>query len=115
MTSGVKAFRKKLFGRESVCRKVLVMFGMLSNKTRFRIVCLLMEGDFCVQEITDAIEAGETSFVSQQLKAFHLAGIVAKKKVGRKVYYRLADPKLRELIRFLGALYLENKPGGVEK
>lgn len=107
MANAVRTFREGLFGRESVCQKVQVLFGLLSNKTRFRIVCLLMRGDFCVQEITGTIEAGDMSFVSQQLKTFHLVGVVAKKKVGRKVYYRLTDPKLRELMRLLGAVYLE--------
>lgn len=36
---------------ELVCEKVLNIFSLISNKTRFRILCLLKEADLCVNDI----------------------------------------------------------------
>lgn len=96
-------------GNEVLCKKVVTVFSFLSNKARFRILCLLNEGDFCVQEIVDIIEAGNLSFISQQLKALMFAGLLEKRKEGKRVYYSMKDEKIRILIRFLQGQYMEKQ------
>jgi DNA-binding transcriptional ArsR family regulator len=96
-------------GNEVLCKKVVTVFSFLSNKARFRILCLLNEGDFCVQEIVDIIEAGNLSFVSQQLKALTYAGVLEKRKEGKRVYYSMKDEKIRVLIKFLQSQYMEKR------
>jgi hypothetical protein len=36
---------------QMVCEQVIGLFQLLSNKVRFRIVCMLLQGEACVQEI----------------------------------------------------------------
>jgi len=105
--------KNRFLSNELLCKKVLNIFSLFSNKTRFRILCLLNEGDFCVQEIVDIINAGEVSFVSQQLKSLSLAGFLTKKKEKKQVFYHLADKKIRDLIDYLQSQYITK--GGINK
>jgi ArsR family transcriptional regulator len=77
----------------------------MSNKTRFRILCLLSEGDFCVNEIVDAIQTGKLSNVSQQLRILTLAGVLEKTREQQRVIYHLTDRRLAKLIKVLEREY----------
>ena len=98
---------KEQFKRnEVVCEKVINTFSMVSNKTRFRILCLLSKDDFCVSDIVDTIQHGSFSNVSQQLKLLTLNGIITKKRERKKVIYHLENPQVRQLIQVIESIYL---------
>ena len=80
---------------------------MIANKARFRILCLLREDWFSVNEIVEVIQAGKLTNISQQLKMLTLAGLIEKKKESRQVFYTLKDEAIREMIDFLEKQYLE--------
>ena len=67
------------------CEEVLGMFSLFSNRFRFKILCLLNEGDFRVTEI--------------------LAGYLSKSRQERSIYYHLKDERIKELLSFLYDLY----------
>lgn len=60
-----------------------------------------------MNEIVEVIQAGKLTNISQQLKMLTLAGLLKKKKEGRKVLYTLKDETIREMISFLEKHYLE--------
>ena len=76
------------------------MFPLFSNRYRFKILCVLNEGDFCVHEITRLV-GGHTSNISQQLKLLSLAGYLEKNREQKLIYYHLADARIKRLLRFL--------------
>lgn len=88
-------------GSEAMCYQLIGLFQLLANKGRFRIICLLARGEFCVKEIVDIINAGKLSNISQQLKALTLAGVIERRREDRKIIYRLKDERLRRLVDFL--------------
>ncbi|MCP5534811.1 MAG: helix-turn-helix transcriptional regulator [Akkermansiaceae bacterium] len=90
-----------------VCEKVVGLFHLLSNKPRFRIACMLMHGEACVQDIAFVISGGKMSNISQQLKMLRLSGVVQKRREGKQILYSIADPKVAHLIKFLRAEFLE--------
>ena len=93
---------KEEFARqEAVCARTLTLFHLISNKARFRIICLLTRGEFCVQEIAEVVDQGNLSNISQQLKILLLAGIVEKRREDRRIIYSLKDERLRHMIEFL--------------
>ena len=92
------------FHDNEVCAELLQMFSLFSNRTRFRILCVLSGGDQCVHELVRAVE-GKYSNVSQQLKMLTLAGYVEKTRREREVFYHLRDERIRELIRYVRGLY----------
>ena len=92
---------------DSVCELVVGRFQLVANKARFRILCLLREGWFSVNDIVEVVQAGTLPNISQQLKMLTLAGLLEKKKESRRVFYRLKDDAIREMIGFLESQYLE--------
>lgn len=82
------------------CEKVLGMFSLFSNEKRFKILCALSEGDFCVSEIVRLV-GGKTSNISQQLKLLSLAGYLEKKREERSIYYHLKDQRIKNVLQFL--------------
>jgi DNA-binding transcriptional ArsR family regulator len=95
---------------QSVCQNVIGLFHLLSNKSRFRIVCVLMNGECCVQDLSDLVGEGRLSNISQQLRMLRLAGIVEKRRDKKQMIYRIADPRIGGLIEFLRANYLQPNP-----
>jgi ArsR family transcriptional regulator len=94
-------------GNQQVCDKVIGLFQLLSNKVRFRIVCMLLQGEACVQEIADVIAEGQMSNISQQLRMLRLSGVVDKRREGKQIVYRIEDERIGGLINFLRCEYLQ--------
>lgn len=107
MKREVAAFlESELFRRfqdEEACHNMMTMLSLISNQTRFRILCLLTAGDFCVNDIVRFV-GGKSSNISQQLKILMLAGYVSKERTGKQIFYRFENRKVRQLIEFLHGL-----------
>jgi DNA-binding transcriptional ArsR family regulator len=99
---------KELFSRNmAVCQKVIDVLSLFSNKTRFRILCALAEGDFCVNDLLEMIGLGKISNISQQLKLLTLAGVLEKQRDKQRIIYCLKDERVRQLIDFLKSTYMK--------
>lgn len=70
----------------------LRIFKALSDKTRLRIINLLLRSrkELCVCEIVDSISESQYN-VSKHLKELKYAGLVEEKKMGRWISYSLAS------------------------
>jgi ArsR family transcriptional regulator, arsenate/arsenite/antimonite-responsive transcriptional repressor len=79
------------------------LFHALSDVTRLEIVQMLGEGERCVCELTDALDAAQ-SRLSFHLKTLKDAGIVTDRREGRWVYYTLNREPLEEIAVIAGAL-----------
>jgi len=90
----------EIFKNGKRCEKVLGMFSLFSNEKRFKILCVLSEGDFCVNEIVRLV-GGKSSNISQQLKLLSLAGYLEKKREERSIYYHLRDQRIKKVLHFL--------------
>ena len=101
MDAKLEKIRNKFAAGEEVCKNVLQLFSLLSNKTRFRIICMLSEGDFCVNEIVETVQIGKISHISQQLRILTLSGILEKRRDAQKVIYSLCDVRYAALVKFL--------------
>lgn len=98
-----EAFHKN----EAVCQKVIGLFDLFSNKGRFRIICLLSRGEFCVNEIAEVVAEGKLSNISQHLKILLLSGVVERRREDQRILYRLKDERVGQLIKFLQEQFLE--------
>jgi DNA-binding transcriptional ArsR family regulator len=70
----------------------------LAQPTRLRILELLAEGERCVCEIQPAVEGGQSN-ISKHLAFLRSRGLVVGDRQGMRVMYRLADPRVINLIR----------------
>lgn len=91
---------------EEVCRHVIGLFQMISHKTRFRIVCILSRGEFCVKDIAEILKTDKLSNLSQQLKILRLSGIIESRRDEKRMIYSLSDDRVREVISFFKEKYL---------
>lgn len=73
------------------------LFKLLADPNRARLLHALTHGEFCVCEITDAIQAPQYA-VSRNLSALRKGGWVTERRDGTWIYYRLA-PAHTELVK----------------
>lgn len=71
-------------------------FFLLSEPTRLKILHCLCHGERPVGEIVSSIEATQAN-VSRQLSMLFRAKILARRKEGTQVYYRIDDPATLEI------------------
>jgi len=97
----LEQMKERFAANDAVCERVTGALSLMSNKTRFRILCVLAEGDFCVNDIVDTIQTGKLSNASHQLRILTLAGVLEKTRERQRVIYHLRDRRLARLIKVL--------------
>jgi DNA-binding transcriptional ArsR family regulator len=75
---------------ESLADLIAQRFRVIGEPTRIRMLDRLRDGEASVQELTEALETSQQN-VSKHLGVLAQAGIVARRKDGNLVYYRIAD------------------------
>jgi len=73
-------------------------FRGLDDPTRLLILTLLLDGERCVSDLVAAIGSPQGR-ISSHLGCLRWCGYVATRREGRNVYYRLADSRVRALLR----------------
>lgn len=83
---------------DGVIRRAAGMLRAGGDPARMRILELLLDGERQVSEIADLTEA-EMSTTSQRLRVLLKEDLLARRREGREMYYRLADSHVETLIR----------------
>ena len=109
MNTVARQVKKEFAGNEVVCSRVITLFQLIANKARFRIICLLARGDFCVNEIVEVVNEGKLSNISQQLKILTLAGLIERRREEKRIIYSLKDERIRDMIDYFRAQFLSPK------
>jgi len=78
-------------------------FHALSDPTRLGIVARLTDGERCVCDLTDALDAAQ-SRLSFHLKVLKDAGLITDRRDGRWVYYALNRDAIYEAGEFLASI-----------
>jgi len=76
--------------------EMLRVFKSLSDRTRLRIIRLLLEGDLCVCELMFVLNMAQ-SRISHQLRILKDAGLVDDTRDGQWIIYRI-PPRVRATI-----------------
>lgn len=82
---------------------LLARFQAVAEQTRFRVVQLLADGERCVCELQEEMDAAQ-SRLSFHLRKLKDAGVVSDRRDGRWVYYSLVPEALEEMRAFLGGV-----------
>ena len=72
--------------------EILNITKALSDDNRVRAVMMLADGELCVCQIIEMLGLAPST-VSKHMSILRQAGLVATRKQGRWIYYRLADSK----------------------
>ena len=95
----VLAVRRNLLSTGKATR-VASLFAVLGDPTRLQVVYALLSaptGELCVYDLAAGLGRDDTT-ISHQLRVLRNLQIVAMRKVGRVVYYRLIDDHIRLLL-----------------
>jgi len=71
-------------------------FRALGDPLRVRLLDQLRDEELSVNELAERLTAGQQN-VSKHLALLADAGMVARRKDGNRVYYRIADPAIFDL------------------
>jgi len=74
------------------------VFRMLSDTTRVRLLWALIEQEMAVNELADRLGKPAPS-VSQHLAKLRMARLVQTRQVGTKVFYRVENEHVAQLVR----------------
>ncbi len=79
-------------------REAAECLRVLAHPHRLRMVQMLLAGDFTVGELAQSCEL-PTAMASEHLRLMMRCGFLASEKDGRKVYYRVVEPHLKNIMR----------------
>ena len=76
------------------------LFGVLATPLRLRILNAICTHERGVNDIVELVHSTQPN-VSQHLKVLYLAGIVAKRRDGNQIYYRVNNEQAMQLCRMV--------------
>lgn len=80
---------------------------VLSNPDRLKILCVLKDGEICVQQIESLTNIQQPT-LSQQLTLLRKANLVTTRREGKQIYYSIAEIKVLKLMQHLYQLYCQD-------
>ena len=81
--------------------RISAALRLLAHPDRMLLLCNLSQREMCVSELEEELDLHQPS-LSQQLGVLRNEGVVATRKEGKNVFYKVADPALMQI---LAALY----------
>lgn len=80
------------------------LLRLLANEKRLMILCQLAEGELSVGQIQPRVGLSQSA-LSQHLALLRAEGVVATRRAGQTIHYRLADPAAARVIETLAELF----------
>jgi ArsR family transcriptional regulator len=81
-----------------VFERAAELFSVLSTPIRLRVISALCDGEKNVSELLEAIDVSQPN-MSQQLNMMYRAGVLAKRRDGAHIFYRVADETAMRVCR----------------
>lgn len=79
-------------GQAAECLRVL------AHPHRLRMIQMLLAGEYSVGELADSCDL-PTAMASEHLRLMQRCGFLTAEKNGRKVFYRVAEPHLKNIMK----------------
>ena len=90
---------------ESRAAEAAKLLKLLANETRLLILCrLLIEREMTVGELAAAVRLGQSA-LSQHLAKMREEELLATRRDGQNIFYRIADRKVGHVLALLRNLY----------
>lgn len=74
------------------------LFGLLSTPVRLKIISAVCQGERNVSELLASVETTQPN-MSQHLATLYRAGVLARRREGTQIYYRLQSERVAALCR----------------
>jgi DNA-binding transcriptional ArsR family regulator len=89
---------------EARAEEVSALLTLMANPKRLLILCRLAEGERSVGALAAAVGLSQSA-LSQHLARLREAGVVATRREGQSIFYRLADERVRAVMDALYAVF----------
>jgi len=86
-----------LIGRTESIQQASAAMQAIAHPLRLKILCLIGNAECSVLEIGDAVGTSQSN-ISQHLAVLRDTGILAARKEANKVFYRIGDPRVLQMI-----------------
>ena len=96
-TSDMKAMRKH-------AAKAAAMLAALSHEARLRVLCDLVTGERMAGELVERSGLSQSA-LSQHLGRLREEGLVATRREGQSIFYRIANPDAARILSVLHEIY----------
>ncbi|WP_395660674.1 ArsR/SmtB family transcription factor [Aestuariivirga sp.] len=94
-----------LEGFEEKASEAAAMLKALGNEKRLMILCRLLEqGEMSVMALTVKVGLSQSA-LSQHLAKMREENIVGTRRDAQQVFYRVSDPRVREILSTLKTIY----------
>lgn len=98
---------------EASAARAAALLRLLGSERRLMILCQLADGELSVGQIQPRVGLSQSA-LSQHLARLREEGLVATRRDGQAIYYRLADPAAARIIETLAELFcppdMRNEP-----
>lgn len=84
----------------------------ISHEGRLMILCHLSTGEKSVTELEELLSARQAA-VSQQLSRLRTEGLVAPRRDGKAIYYRLTDQRAIRILEVVYDLFCNDRQGAI--
>lgn len=74
-------------------------YKIFGDQTRLRILDVLTNKPLCVNEISEILDISQSA-ISHQLKNLRSSNLVKTEKVGKNVYYSIADDHIKIILKY---------------
>ena len=84
-----------------------MIFTMFADSTRLKIMNALFVNELCVGDIAELLEMSQSA-VSHQLASLKKTKLVRTRKIGKRVYYSMADDHIKNIYKMAYEHITEN-------
>jgi len=91
---------------DSACR----LMKVFSNPDRLLLLCQLSQGERRVGELQELVGIGQPT-LSQQLGVLREEGLVATRREGKQIHYRIASPQALAVLQVLYEQFCDQPKG----
>ena len=74
-------------------------YKIFGDQTRLRILDVLVNKPLCVNEISEILDISQSA-ISHQLKNLRSSNLVKTEKIGKNVFYSIADEHIKIILEY---------------
>ena len=96
-TERINQLKSRIGEDEGGLRRLEDFFAALGDGTRLRMLKIIADEELCSCEVMAALELTQPT-TSHHLGILERAGLLSSRRNGKWVFYRIANPKIRNLV-----------------
>ena len=93
----------------SQAAEVVSLLKVIGNPDRLLLLCQMLQGEYSVGELEQLLDIQQPT-LSQQLGVLRNEALVATRREGKYIYYRVSHPHVQVILETLHRLYCATPP-----